>query len=308
MKTSHIHHHDLHAGADGRLASTFYWAIGLNAAYVVLEAIFGFRTGSMGLLGDAGHNLGDVASLLISLIAFKASQRPATRSFSYGYGRATVEASLVNAVILYVAVVLIAIESIDRLVHGASVDGTDVAWVAGAGVIVNGVTAWLLMGHSRHDLNVRGAFLHMAADTLVSVGVVVSGIVISLTGWEWIDPLVGLGIAAMIAVGSWSLLRESLRLALDAVPSGVDMERVTTAIMSVDGVKSMHHLHVRALSTTRNALTVHVIVDSEAEVDAVIAGVREALKREGIDHSTIEAETGLHDCGHSGLDAAEAQR
>lgn len=298
----HHHHHGVVTDSDGRLASVFYWAIGLNAAYVVLEAVFGFITGSMGLLSDAGHNLSDVASLLIALIAYKASQRPPTPEFSYGYGRSTVEASLANAVILYVAVVFIVIEAVERLVHPAAVDGADIAWIAGAGVVVNGVTAWMLMRHSGHDLNVRGAFMHMAADTLVSLGVVASGIVISFTGWYWLDPVVGLLIAAMIAVGSWSLLRESLRLSLDGVPTDVDIPEVEKTILGVANVRSLHHLHVWPMSTTRKALTVHVIVDTPEHIDQAIADIRSALAAIGIDHSTIEAETTAHTCGTSGLD------
>ena len=303
-----MHNHDRHHHAeavltdDGRLASVFYWAIGLNMAYVILEAAFGFTTGSMGLLSDAGHNLTDVATLLIALLAYLASKRPATTVYSYGLGKTTVEASLVNAVILYVAVIFIAVESVRRLLHPSPVDGTDIAWVAGIGVVVNGVTAWLLMRHSHHDLNVKGAFLHMAADTLVSVGVVVSGIVITHTGWTWLDPVVGICIAALIAIGSWSLLRDSLRMSLDGVPAGVDIPALEAAILSVPEVKSMHHLHVWALSTTRTALTVHVIVESPDLIDKAISDVRDKIHACGISHTTIEAETSEHSCGESGLD------
>ena len=279
----HHHHNHLLPTKDGRLDKVFYWAIALNLGYVILEAIFGWMNGSMGLLSDAGHNLSDVASLLIALLAFKAASRPATPSFSYGYGKATVGASLVNAVILYVAVIFICIESVERLFRPTPVDGAEVAWVAGVGVIINGVTAWMLMSHSHDDLNVKGA-------------------VINFTGWNWIDPVVGIVIAIMIAIGSWSLLRESLRLALDGVPANVDMEKIEEAIISVPEVKSFHHLHVWAMSTTRNALTVHVIVGSPENIDAAIEGVRSALISVGIDHSTIEAETIDHGCGPSGLD------
>lgn len=298
----HHHHHHSFSGSSDSLKAIFYWAIGLNMAYVVIEAIFGFINGSMGLLSDAGHNLSDVASLLIALIAFKASRRPATPNFSYGFGKATVEASLVNAVILYVAVIFILIESIDRLIHPASVDGFEIAWVAGAGVIVNGITAWMLMRHSRNDINVKGAFLHMLSDTLVSVGVVASGIIIHFTAWSWLDPIVGILIALMIAFGSWSLLKEALSLALDGVPGSVNIQKVKSAISSVPEVESFHHLHIWAMSTTNNALTVHVIVASPEKIDPAIAGVRKALEKVGINHSTIEAETKEHDCGHSGLD------
>lgn len=305
-----MHNHDRlhhnHAEAmltdDGRVASVFYWAIGLNMAYVVLETTFGFITGSMGLLSDAGHNLTDVATLLIALLAYLASKRPATSVYSYGLGKTTIEASLVNAIILYVAVIFIAVEAVRRLLHPEPVDGADIAWVAGIGVFINGITAWLLMRHSHYDLNVKGAFLHMAADTLVSVGVVISGIVITHTGWTWLDPVVGIIIAALIAIGSWSLLRDSLRLALDGVPTDVDIPALEAAISSVPEVKSFHHMHVWALSTTRTALTVHVIVEKPEMIDKAIADVRAKLNACGIAHTTIEAETSEHSCGESGLD------
>lgn len=300
----HVQHHHVHAlpTHDGKLGKIFYWAIGLNLAYVLLEAGFGFATGSMGLLSDAGHNLSDVASLLIALLAFKASRRPVDSKFTYGYGRATVEASLLNAVILYAAVIFIIVESVGRLLHPAHVDGLEIAWVAGVGVIVNGVTAWLLLSRSHDDLNVKGAFMHMAADTLVSVGVVGSGLVINYTGWSWLDPVVGILIAIIIAVGSRSLLRDSLRLSLDGVPSNIDVAAIKAAIGAVPEVRSFHHLHVWALSTTQNALTVHVIVEDPARIDSAIEGVKTAVSLLGISHVTIQAETMPHDCGASGLD------
>lgn len=300
----HGHHHHSHAlpVRDGRLSRVFYWAMGLNLGYVLLEAGFGLSSGSMGLLSDAGHNLSDVASLLIALLAFKAARRPATPRFSYGYGKATIEASLANAVILYVAIIFIIIESIERLLHPELVNGDEIAWVAGIGVIINGVTAWMLLRESGHDLNVKGAYLHMAADTLVSVGVVISGIIISFTGWTWLDPAVGLAIAAVIAIGSWSLLRDSMRLALDGVPHAMDIRMVEKVIAGTSDVESFHHLHVWALSTTDNALTVHVIVKDPMKIDGVIESLRQSLKEIGIAHSTIEAETRTHSCGHSGCD------
>lgn len=294
----HGHHHHIHSlpCEGGRLKSVFYWAIGLNLAYVLLEAVYGLRSGSMGLLSDAGHNLSDVASLFIALIAFKAAGRQPTPRYSYGYGKATIEASLLNAVILYVAVIFIVIEAAERLLHPVAVDGDEIAWVAGAGVIVNGVTAWMLMRHSHSDLNVKGAFLHMAADTLVSVGVVASGIIIHYTGLTWLDPAVGIAIGTVIAAGSWSLLRESMRMALDGVPSNIDMGVVERRISGTPGVKSFHHLHVWPLSTTSTALTVHVVVSSPDDIDGVISRVRRSVEDLGISHSTIEAETGEDSC------------
>lgn len=300
-QNGHSHHHHEHSyslniDSDGRLNRAFKLGIWLNAIYVVVEAVFGFFSDSMGLLSDAGHNLSDILSLVIALIAFRVSHNKPTARFTYGFKRATVNASVVNAIILYVAVALILVESIDKLIHPVEVDGGTVAWVAGVGVIVNGLTAWLFMKDRHKDLNVRGAFLHMAADALVSVGVVISGIVIACTGWEVIDPIVGIVIALLIAVGSYKMLRESLCLAFDGVPHGIEPDKIIAAISSVQGVRSVHHLHIWALSTTEVAMTVHVVVETNSEIDGVIHDVRHLVAGMGIAHSTIEAETAALHC------------
>ncbi len=300
-QNGHSHHHHEHSyslniDSDGRLNRAFKLGIWLNAIYVVVEAVFGFFSDSMGLLSDAGHNLSDILSLVIALIAFRVSHNKPTARFTYGFKRATVNASVVNAIILYVAVALILVESINKLIHPVEVDGGTVAWVAGVGVIVNGLTAWLFMKDRHKDLNVRGAFLHMAADALVSVGVVISGIVIVCTGWEVIDPIVGIVIALLIAVGSYKMLRESLCLAFDGVPHGIDPDKIIAAISSVQGVRSVHHLHIWALSTTEVAMTVHVVVETNSEIDGVIHDVRHLVAGMGIAHSTIEAETAALHC------------
>lgn len=300
-QNGHSHHHHEHSyslniDSDGRLNRAFKLGIWLNAIYVVVEAVFGFFSDSMGLLSDAGHNLSDILSLVIALIAFRVSHNKPTARFTYGFKRATVNASVVNAIILHVAVALILVESINKLIHPVEVDGGTVAWVAGVGVIVNGLTAWLFMKDRHKDLNVRGAFLHMAADALVSVGVVISGIVIACTGWELIDPIVGIVIALLIAVGSYKMLRESLCLAFDGVPHGIDPDKIIAAISSVQGVRSVHHLHIWALSTTEVAMTVHVVVETNSEIDGVIHDVRHLVAGMGIAHSTIEAETAALRC------------
>lgn len=283
--------HNHHSHGSPNLTTAFRLAILLNVTYVIVEGIFGFVSDSMGLLSDAGHNLSDVASLLISFIAIKAMARKPNDAFTYGFRKSTVVASVVNAVILYVAVIMILIESIDKLTHPVEVEGITVAWVAGVGVLINGVTAWMFMKDSKRDLNVKGAFLHMVSDTLVSVGVVAAGIVISITNWTYIDPIIGICIAILIAVSSWSLLRESLRMAFDGTPSSVDINKVRAAIMEVAEVKAMHHLHIWSISTTDTAMTVHVLVDNPDMIDRAIIDVRNAVKDLGINHSTIEAET-----------------
>lgn len=299
----HLHHDhgEMHAAVapDGRrISRAFKIGIVLNLAYVAIEAVFGWLADSMGLLSDAGHNLSDVASLVIAMLAIKMAQLPPTARYTYGYSKATIQASVVNSIILYVAVILIIIESVAKLLNPVAVDGSIVAWVAGAGVIVNGVTAWLFLKYSRHDLNIKGAFMHMAADTLVSIGVVVSGIVIHFTGWAMIDPIVGIVVAVLIAISSYSMLSDSMRLVLDGVPKDVDPERVGKIISSVAGVVEYHHLHIWPLSTTSTAMTVHVVVSDVNIIDEVISQIRETVKTAGITHSTIEAETHLCDSLH----------
>lgn len=225
------------------------------------------------------------------MIAFKMAQRPATERYTYGFHKMTIQASLVNAVLLLIAVGAILVESISKLIHPQAVDGDVIAWVAGVGVIINGVTAWLFIRDKDRDLNIKGAFLHMAADALVSVGVVVSGIIIHFTGWYIIDPIIGICIAIVIGLSTKSLLRESMRMSLDAVPEGIDYEKVKTAIAGIDGVRNVHHLHIWPLSTTITAMTTHVIIDNPAMMDKVINDIRMKMQQMGIGHSTIEAET-----------------
>ncbi len=295
------HSNHIHAATDTaslhKTKKAFYVGIWLNLAYVAIEAAFGLVYDSMGLLSDAGHNLSDVVALVIALIAFKASSRQPDDRYTYGYRKGTVEASVANALILYMAVALILFESVKKLFHPVAVDGDIIAWVAGVGVIINGITTWMLMRGSHRDLNVKGAFLHMAADTLVSIGVVASGIVINITGWNIIDPLIGIVIAAVIAVGSYSMLRDSMRLALDGVPRGIDIVKVRQAIASTDGVLSSHHLHVWPISTTLTAMTVHVVIDNPADINTITAAVKKAVIPLGISHSTGEAETSSDSCG-----------
>lgn len=293
MPHHHSHSHNIspHSCSEKRLGRTLLIGIWLNTIYVVIESIFGFTTSSMGLLSDAGHNLSDVASLVISLLALKAAHRKPTQNFTYGFKKATVNASVANAIILYVAVIFILVESIGKLIHPADIRGDVVAWVAGTGVIINGLTAWLLMRDSHRDLNAKGAYLHMISDTAVSVGVVISGIIIAHTGLNIIDPIIGIAIALTIAISSYSLLRDSLRLIFDGVPRDVHVDKIKECINSVPGVESLHHLHIWALSTTEAAMTVHVVVADAGEVDSVIREVRSRVAPLGITHSTIEAET-----------------
>ncbi len=288
---SHHHSHSHHTHALTTLNRAFLWGIALNAGFVVVEFAVGLWYGSMGLLSDAGHNLSDVASLLLAMLAFRLARAHATPRYTYGYKKSTVLISLLNSVILLIAVGVIVAESIGRMLHPEPVVGGAIAWTAGIGVLINGFTAWLFLKDKDRDLNVKGAYLHMAADALVSVGVLISGVVISWTGWRLIDPIVGLAVAGVIVASVWSLTRDSLRLSLDGVPAGIDVRKLERRMSSVPGVKAVHHIHVWALSTTENALTAHVVLSDFSEQERIKHDLKRLLKQTEISHATLEFET-----------------
>lgn len=290
MSHDHHHLHGHHHHVPASLSTVFILCIVLNLLFVFIEAGVGFRYNSLGLLSDAGHNLSDVFSLLLSLFAIQMAKRHGNKHFTYGYKKSTVLASLVNAIILLVAVGGILIESIYKLRNPEQVSGEAISWTAGAGIIINGITALLLMKNQGHDLNVKGAFLHMAIDTLVSLGVVISGIIIIYTGFVIIDALVSLAIACIILVSTWNLLKESLYLSLDAVPESVNLDEIGEAISKTSGVESWHHLHVWAVSTTENAATVHVVISEPVRMSDIKHELKHTLAERGISHSTIEFE------------------
>lgn len=288
---NHDHHHDHHHQEITSLNKIFMIGISLNIVFVAAEFLAGFWYNSLGLISDAGHNLGDVASLVLAMLAFRLAKVDPTPNYTYGYKKSTVLVSLLNAVILLIAVGVIVAESVGKLMHPRPVEGEAIAWVAGIGVVINAVTAWLFMKDKDKDLNVKGAYLHMAADTLVSVGVVVSGIVISYTGWYVIDPIIGILIAIVIVVSTWGLLRDSVRLSLDGVPAGTDTIAVERGIRSVEGVCDIHHLHIWAISTTETALTVHVVIKDTSRMEEIKSAIKERLLECGVQHVTLEFET-----------------
>lgn len=291
------HHHD-HAASEKltSLSGIYILTIVLNLAFVIIEAGVGFYAHSLGLLSDAGHNLSDVFSLLLVLIAFRLAKIHPNANYTFGYKKSTVLISLLNAIILLVAVGLIVVESIYKFQNPTSVDGATISWTAGIGIIINGLTAVMLMRSQKTDLNVRGAYLHMVADTLVSVGVVVSGLVISMTGWYVVDPIVSLVIAVVILVSTWRLLSDSLRLSLDGMPEGLSLEQATDLLRNHENVVDVHHVHIWAISTTDNALTAHVVVDSIEAMEATKKDLKQALRQMGIGHSTLEFETTSAHC------------
>jgi cobalt-zinc-cadmium efflux system protein len=296
---SHGHHHAAPpAGFDG----AFALGSALNAGFVAAEVVFGLAAHSVALLADAAHNLADVLGLLLAWGAVWLGRRRPTPTRTYGYGRSSILASLVNAVVLLVGVGGLTVEALQRLASGApsagAVDGKTVMAVAAAGIAVNGITAWLFARGRKGDLNVRGAYLHMASDALVSAGVVISGLAILLTGWTWLDPAASLVIAAIILASTWGLLRDSVNLAMDMVPDRVDEGAVRSYLAELPGVSEVHDLHIWALSTTETALTAHIVRPGAALDDGLLHGACAALReRFGIGHATIQVEDGVSESG-----------
>lgn len=294
-------HHHHHIPKTGGKEGILILSIVLNLLFVAVEAAVGLLENSLSLLSDAGHNLSDVFSLVMVLVALKLSAIHANHRFTYGYRKSTVLISLLNAIVLLIAVGAIVIESIHKFYSPAAVNGEAVSWTAAVGIVINGLTALLLMRGQKTDINVRGAFLHMAADTLVSLGVVVSGVIITLTGWNLIDPIVSLIIAIVILVSTWGLLSASLRLSMDGMPEGIDLHDIEKKMRSLPHVVDVHHIHVWAISTTENALTAHIVVEDLSLMEQTKQQLKESLWKTGISHSTLEFETTEcvchnHDC------------
>ncbi|HAQ38522.1 MAG TPA: cation transporter [Saprospirales bacterium] len=302
MSATHSHHHDLHHHHHEKLSTintAFMVGIILNLIFVIIEFGAGWFSQSMALMSDAGHNLTDVFSLLLAMLAFRMSKVKSNQLMTYGLGKTTILASLVNALILFVVIGGIAWESVHRLLHPRSVDGTTTIIVAGIGIIINAFTAWLFFRNKDHDLNIKGAYLHLMADALVSFGVVVAGIVILATNWYLIDTIMSFVIIGVIFFSTWSLFKDSLVLTIDGVPKDVDTKVVTKKILEVPGVQNLHHLHIWALSTTVNALTAHVVVEentSLGSIDRIKTNVKHMLHHYGIDHVTLEFESDTDVC------------
>ena len=293
MAHGHAHTHE-HGHAHGhalpapeQVNKAFIIGIALNLIFVLVEAAAGFWYDSLALLSDAGHNLSDVISLVLALLAFRMAKVKPNSRYTYGYKKSTVLVSLLNAIILLVAVGIILAESIEKLRNPQPIAGGVIAWVAGVGILINAFTAFLFLKDKERDL---------MADALVSVGVVISGVIISYTHWYIIDPIIGIAIAIVILVSTWNLLRDSLRLSLDGVPAGISAEKIRKLLVQVDGVREIHHLHIWALSTTQNALTAHVVVASLEDGEAVKNRIKEILSEEHIPHATLELETVAECC------------
>jgi len=265
--------------------------ITLNVIYIAVEFIYGLIANSMALIADAGHNLSDVLGLLLAWIASYLASKTPTEKRTYGFRKSTVLASLTNAVILLIAVGAITIEAVNRFFEPEVIESNMIIIVAAIGVVINGITALLFFSGHKHDLNIKGAFLHMAADAAVSLGVVVGAVIIGFTNLYWIDPVISLIIVAVITFGTWGLLKESLNLSLDAVPQKIDLEKVKGYLNSLPGVKNVHDLHIWAMSTSETALTVHLYKPKAYYEDEFIEKVNKDLHDKfGIVHATLQIE------------------
>jgi cobalt-zinc-cadmium efflux system protein len=304
------HHHDHghgHSHAPASFGAAFAIGITLNTLYVAIEATWGVLSNSLSLLADAGHNLGDVMSLALAWLATWLVRRAPSERYTYGLRGSSILAALANAVVLLLVTGAVALASIQKILHPTPTGGLTMMFVAGAGVAVNGVTALMFASGRKGDVNIRGAFLHMASDALVALGVVIAGGIILATGWTWIDPAASLGIGAVIVAGSWGLMRESLDLALHAVPAGIDRAGVLAYLRGLPGVSDVHDLHIWGMSTTETALTAH-LVRPQADLDDTLldTACADLRARFRVHHATLQVETGEaeHACGLAQAHAA----
>jgi cobalt-zinc-cadmium efflux system protein len=277
----------------------FVFGIILNLAYVLIQIVVGLNVNSLSLLSDAGHNFLDVAGLALALVAFKLSDSKATEKFTYGYRKASILISLLNAVVLLISIGAIGYEAIFRFKNPEPIPGKVIAIIAVVGIVINGISAMMFFRDKEKDINVKSAFLHLASDALVSLGLVVGGIIIHYTNLFWIDPLLSIIICLVIIASTWSLLKDSLRLSLDGVPENVDTEKVKQQILKTKGVKSIHHIHIWAISTTQNALTGHLVVAnnfSNKEMAELKEKIKHELEHLNVHHTTLETEFENEEC------------
>ena len=295
----HSHSHHGHNHNVSKINTAFVVGIILNLLFVIIEFAAGWYNNSMALISDAGHNLVDVFSLVLALVAFRMARIKSNEKLTYGYSKTTILASLVNAVFLFVAVGGIAWESYQRLLEPRVVEGSITIIVASIGIFINAITAFLFFRDKEHDLNIKGAYLHLLADALVSLGVVLAGIVIVFTDWYIIDTIMSFIIIVVIFLSSWSLFRDSFVLSIDGVPRNIDIDDLVQKVKAINGVQDFHHLHVWAISTTKNALTGHVVVKEGTNLEQ-IAEIKHDIKHmitdEGIQHVTLEIETEAENC------------
>lgn len=291
-RRGHSHSHD-HSVQLTSVNTSFIIGILLNFTFVVVEVIMGLSIHSLSLLSDAGHNLADVGSLALSLLAFKLMKVKANSKYTYGYRKTSILVALFNAMVLLVSVGGIVYEALHRFMHPEILQGDVIAWVAGIGIIINGLTAMMFFRRKDSDLNLKGAYLHMLGDALVSMGLVVGGIIIYYFHLYWLDPVLSIIIAVVILISTWNLLSSSLRLSLDGVPKDIDIENIKTSLMRIEGIKDIYHIHIWAISTTENALTAHVLFPdgTSLEQESIIKhNIKHKLQHSNIQHITLESD------------------
>lgn len=290
---NHSHHDHGHNVVLTNVNTSFIIGITLNALFVLIEVIVGFSIHSLSLLSDAGHNLADVGSLALSLLAFRLLRVKSNDKYTYGYRKTSILAALLNAMILLVSIGAIIFEAIRKFAHPVPLQGNTIAWVAGIGIVINFMSAMLFLKNKEKDINQKSAYLHLMSDAIVSVGLVIGGIIISFTHWFWLDAVLSLVIAVVILFGTWSLLRESLKLSLDGVPKDIDLEKVKSQMMLTNGVKDIHHIHVWAMSTTENAMTGHLVINNNVDIEGttkIKLAIKHRMEHLNIQHITLETE------------------
>ena len=298
MPPPHAHEHH-HAPVQETIRTAFVIGIVLNLLFVLIEAIAGAYIHSLALLSDAGHNLADVGALALSLLAYRLMAVKPTEEFTYGYRKTSVLVAMFNAIVLLISIGAIVYAAVRRLFEPEPVAGMTIALVAGAGIIINGLSALLFTHGKKRDMNVRSAYLHLMADAAISLGIVVCGVVIFFTHWEWLDPVVSFVIAGTIVASTWQLLRESFRSSMDAVPENISIEEIKRSALSVTGVRDMHHVHVWVLSATENALTAHVTLAPETTIEQehkIKDSLKHLLEQNNIHHVTLETERENEEC------------
>ena len=297
MPHDHSHHHPVIEPKN--MNAAFVTGIILNMAFVIIEVIGGIWQNSMALLSDAGHNLADVGALALSLFAFKMVSKKSTEKYTYGYRKTSILVSLLNAVILLISIGIIVFEAIQRLLQPQPVKGLTISIIAAIGIFINFLSAQMFFKTKDHDINVKAAYLHLLSDAFISLGIVAAGIAIYYSQWFWLDPAISIIIALIILVSTWRLLKDSLRLSLDGVPSNIDVAQIKMGAMNIRGIKEIHHIHIWAMSTTENALTAHIILSSgiNYEQEQKIKGeLKHLLEHENIHHVTLETERENEPC------------
>jgi len=296
MAHNHSGHHDHghhHPVVLTHINRAFVAGIAFNLLFVVIEVAAGLYIHSLSLLSDAGHNLADVGSLALSLLAFRLVKVKANERYTYGYRKTSILTALFNSVLLLVSIGAIIYESVHRFIHPEPLPGKTIAIVAAIGIVVNAGTALLFMRHKENDLNIKSAYLHLLSDAAVSAALVIGGIVISYTSWYWLDPALGILVGVVILYSTWGLLRDSLRLSMDGVPAGIDLNKVNEDALKIKGIRAVHHIHIWAMSTTENAMTVHVVIadaTTALQEQSIKDDFRHAMLHLDIQHVTIETE------------------